>query len=95
MITFLRWVWFLGVFIALFVGLTALFNWKYDEHRPLWTGVVLGLVMVAGTLLMSYSERRGWIKGVFWNREEEKRRQKELADERERILAEAKSKPRA
>jgi hypothetical protein len=77
---------------ACFVGCVALSNWLFHEHHSLSFAAVTGLVAAIGAELLFYAERRGWIKGVFWNREKLERRMKHLAADRERILSEAQKK---
>lgn len=93
MVAALRWVWFLSLLIAFGVGLVALHNWVYGEHVPLWLGPVTLLAFSAVMQLLLWCQRKGWIKGVFWNRPKElDDRKRALAAEREQILAEAAAK---
>ena len=57
-----------------------------------WVGAARALLLMFGMALVLYCERRGWIKGYGWHREQHAQRRKELAAEREQILAEAKAK---
>jgi len=84
-----------GWFIACGVGVTALFNWLSNGHRPLWSGAASGLIGVAGVLGLGYCERRGWVKGFLWSRQQTEKRQRELAAAREKIIADARAKHRA
>ena len=55
---------------------------------------VLGTFMGFWMIFMLENQRRGWIKGLIWDseaREKLAQRRKELADEREQIVAEAKA----
>lgn len=93
MLTVLRWIWFCGLLIAFGVGLAALHNWMFGKNVPLWLGPILLLALGTGTALLSWCERRGWIKGVFWNRPKQlDDRKRALAADRERIIAEAAAK---
>jgi hypothetical protein len=80
------------MFVALFVALTASLNWLRGEHRPLWTGAVWGFILPTGLTFVSHAERRGWIKSVSSIRAGLRLRQQELAQQRERMLADAMAK---
>jgi hypothetical protein len=93
MVNALRWIWFLGLLIAFGIGWTALSNWMFGKHDPLWLGPIWMLVLSAGVGVLNWCQRRGWIKGVLWNRPKElEERQRSLAADRERIIAEAAAK---
>lgn len=88
----LRWLWFFVLWIAAFVAVAALSNWVFGLHRPLWDAAVQGVVMGVVMILFFEGQRRGWIKGVLWNPDSHKRleqRRRDLADTRERIIAES------
>ncbi len=95
MIAILRWLWFFVLWIGAFVGVSALSNWAFGLHRQLWEAAVQGVVMGVLMILFFEGQRRGWIKGVLWNpdtRRDLEQRRKDLADERERIIAASKAK---
>lgn len=90
MMNALRWVWFCGLLIGVGVGLTALYNWVFGKSDPLWVGPLWLAAAFAGVGLLNWCERRGWIRGVFWNRPKDLNdRERALAADRERIIAEA------
>lgn len=94
MIAILRWLWFFVLWIAAFIAVSALSNWAFGLHRPLWEAAVQGVVMGVLTILFLEGQRRGWIKGVLWNPDTRKnleQRRKDLADERARIVEESKA----
>ena len=72
------------------IVVTALFGWLTGDTTPLWEGAVLGIVLGTGTIVGLYCEKQGWIKFgpparfVRW-----KQRKSQLAQERDRIFADA------
>lgn len=86
----LRCAYFVLVFVAGFVSITALTNWLFNDHRSLWIAALLGALVPMFMPVLSFSNRRGWIKGVIWNSDEYKKKQHDLALAREKIIADAK-----
>ena len=90
MVAVLRWIFFLALLAAAGAGLVALNNGMFTRHDPLWAGPVAMLCLFLNMTFLRWCERRGWIRGVFWNRPKElEDRKHALAVERERIIAEA------
>lgn len=93
--TVLRWLLFFAWWPACWVGITALINLFFDSHESLWIAGGLGTFMGFWMIFMLENQRRGWIKGLMLDpaaSEQLARGRKELADEREQIIADAKAK---
>ncbi len=90
MILILRWIWFFA-FLAIFSAVVGmLLNTLFGWQQPWWAVGAAGLAGLIGGNALQYAEDRGWIRGVFWDRSKFEARERELAEDRERILAEAK-----
>ena len=80
----------LAVFVLAVIVIEALWGWFTGNTRSLWESVMLGTVLGTGTGVVSYCEKRGWIKfgPPIWSDGSEQRK-KELAQERAQIMADA------
>jgi hypothetical protein len=67
-IAILRWVWFLMAFLALFVGGGMVYNALTGRDQSPGTLAVIGLLGLLGALAFDYATKRGWIRGIMWNR---------------------------
>lgn len=80
----LSWVCGIVLVAAVGVGVVAIFNrlgWYGSKPASLWFGAWLGVFAVVGPRLIEYCERRGWIRGVFFN----PRKREALADRRRKL----------
>ncbi|MBI1190739.1 MAG: hypothetical protein GC200_08695 [Tepidisphaera sp.] len=79
---------------AVGVGTIALFNWLGwygPKTAPLWFGALFGISGVFGPKLLEHCERRGWIRGVFFDpkkRAELTERKQKLAEKWQQLEAE-------
>lgn len=88
-----KWICYIALWPACFAGVAALSNVIFDTHESLWVAAVLGALTGIGTVFMLENERRGWIRGLIWDPAAKARltqRRKDLAEQREQIIAEAK-----
>ena len=94
MLTILRWLWCLALWIGAFVAVTALLNWTLEWHRSLSEAAILSVIIFLVMVILNYCQHRGWIKGTYWNpatREHFDQRRQELAEGREKIVADTKA----
>ncbi|MCC6909652.1 MAG: hypothetical protein IT430_17075 [Phycisphaerales bacterium] len=85
---------YFGWWPVCFAGVAALSNFILDTAQSPWVAAVLGAFTGLGMIFVLENKRRGWIRGLIWDPDAKQRlanRRKELADERERIFADAKA----
>ena len=71
---------------------TALMRWIFGISTSVWLGALLGAAGGVGTIVMADFERRGWL--VAWpvsQLSEWRQNKKRLAEDRDRIITEARS----
>lgn len=87
----LRYAFALVLFATFGLGLMALSNWLKGTHYPLWLGPIFAVVLLAMTALIHWCRGRGLITSLFFTgREDLALREEKLANDRLRIIAEAK-----
>jgi hypothetical protein len=79
-------IWFAAASVC---GVAAFNRWG-GASEPLSDGAIRGAIFGAGTLAIMLAERRGWLRGIFFAPDENRRaRSEQLARQREDILARA------